>query len=192
MRNRLLTLALVTSVAATLAISGCKKSSSGGGSSSTAGGRSELISYPVVLGNDKITEEFGGIIGLPTSMLYARDGRKIKTVVGLISHDDLSKVIESELAKPSGTPVNPPAPGANTALRGLDGKDTTVAEQAGKVVLVNFWATWCGPCQVEIPWLIEFHEKYAAKGLVILGVAMDDEGQKVVEPWIKKEHFQVN
>ena len=59
-------------------------------------------------------------------------------------------------------------------------------------MLVNFWATWCQPCKIEIPWLIEFNEKYGPRGLVILGVAMDDEGKKVVEPFVQKQHFDVN
>jgi thiol-disulfide isomerase/thioredoxin len=81
---------------------------------------------------------------------------------------------------------------AGATLPGLDGMDTSVAQYKGKVVLVNFWATWCQPCRVEIPWLIEFNQRYGPKGLVILGVAMDDEGKKVVEPFVKNQVFQVN
>ena len=85
-----------------------------------------------------------------------------------------------------------PAPEMNTALTALDGTRTSLAQHQGKVVLVNFWATWCEPCRVEIPWLIEFHQKYGPQGLVIVGVAMDDEGKKVVEPYVQKERFDVN
>ena len=60
------------------------------------------------------------------------------------------------------------------------------------MVLVNFWATWCEPCKTEIPWLIEFNDRYGPKGLVILGVAMDDDGKKAVEPFVKNQVFQVN
>jgi thiol-disulfide isomerase/thioredoxin len=83
-------------------------------------------------------------------------------------------------------------PEAGTTLPGLDGTDATLAQYKGKVVLVNFWATWCQPCQMEIPWLIEFNEKYGPKGLVILGVAMDDEGKKVVGPYVQDKRFDVN
>jgi thiol-disulfide isomerase/thioredoxin len=62
----------------------------------------------------------------------------------------------------------------------MEGTNTSLDQYKGKVVLVNFWATWCAPCRIEIPWLIEFNEKYEPKGLVILGVAMDDEGNQVV------------
>jgi thiol:disulfide interchange protein len=51
----------------------------------------------VLLGSDKIADKFGGLIGLPTSMLYARDGHKVKTIIGLINHDDLLKALEGQL-----------------------------------------------------------------------------------------------
>src|SRR3954469_16757638 len=105
------------------------------------------------------------------------------------------------LASCNGTPTNiqkgatasgPPAPERSIMLTTLDGTKTSLAEQQGKIVLVNFWATWCEPCQAEIPWLIEFNNKYSPKGLVVLGVAMDDEGKKVVEPWVRSHPFTVN
>ncbi len=76
-------------------------------------------------------------------------------------------------------------PETTLAIPALDGSQATLAQYKGKVVLVNFWATWCQPCKIEIPWLIEFNQKYGPKGLVILGVAMDDEGKKAVEPFVK-------
>jgi len=85
-----------------------------------------------------------------------------------------------------------PAPELNRPLTALDGTKTSLAQHQGKVVLVNFWATWCGPCRVEIPWLIEFTQKYGSQGLVVIGVAMDEEGKKVVEPYVQKERFDVN
>ena len=85
-----------------------------------------------------------------------------------------------------------PAPAPDVTLKDLDGKDLSLAQYKGKVVLVNFWATWCEPCQVEIPWLIEIQQKYAAKGFTVLGIAMDEEGARVVTPWVQKERFDVN
>ena len=83
-------------------------------------------------------------------------------------------------------------PEFNKEITTLDGAKTTLAKYQGKVVLVNFWATWCDPCRGEIPWFIEFQKKYADKGLVIVGISMDEEGKKVVEPWVAKERFNVN
>jgi len=92
---------------------------------------------------------------------------------------------------PSNAIVFPKGPG-HAGEFDLDGKDVTLAQYKGKVVLVNFWATWCGPCRVEIPWLIEFQQKYGPRGFTVLGVAMDDDGKKAVEPWVKKERFEIN
>jgi thiol-disulfide isomerase/thioredoxin len=83
-------------------------------------------------------------------------------------------------------------PEPELTLEDLDGKDVSLSELKGKVVLVNFWATWCEPCRVEIPWLIEINRKYAPKGLVILGISTDDEGRSVVAPFVAKERFDVN
>src|SRR5579864_5118813 len=92
----------------------------------------------------------------------------------------------------SSAPTGAAASEANLAIPTLDGSTATLDQYKGKVVLVNFWATWCEPCKTEIPWLIEFNRKYGPKGLVILGIAMDDEGKKVVEPWVASKRFDVN
>src|ERR1700736_2104592 len=80
----------------------------------------------------------------------------------------------------------------DVTLMDLDGKNLSLAQYKGKVVLVNFWATWCEPCRVEIPWLIEMQQKFASKGFTVLGVAMDEEGKSVVAPFVTKEHFDVS
>ncbi len=84
------------------------------------------------------------------------------------------------------------SPAPDITLKDLDGKDLSLAQYRGKVVLVNFWATWCEPCRVEIPWLIEMQQKYSARGFTVLGIAMDEEGASVVTPWVQKERFDVN
>ena len=71
----------------------------------------------------------------------------------------------------------------------LEGTTVALDQYRGKVVLVNFWATWCAPCRTEIPWLIEFNRKNGPKGLVILGVAMDDEENKAVQSYVQNERF---
>ncbi len=80
----------------------------------------------------------------------------------------------------------------NVTFKGLDGQDVSLASLKGKVVLVNFWATWCEPCQIEIPWMIGFQQKYASRGFTILGVGMDDEGKSAIEPFVNSRKFDVN
>jgi cytochrome c biogenesis protein CcmG, thiol:disulfide interchange protein DsbE len=80
----------------------------------------------------------------------------------------------------------------DVTFKNLDGQNVTLGEFKGKVVVVNFWATWCEPCQTEIPWMIGFQEKYAGQGFTMLGVAMDDEGKSVVEPYVQKTQFDVD
>jgi thiol-disulfide isomerase/thioredoxin len=77
-------------------------------------------------------------------------------------------------------------------VKDLDGKDVSLSQFKGKVVLVNFWATWCEPCRDEIPLLIQFQRKYGPRGFTILGLSVDEEGKKVVQPYVDKERFDVN
>jgi len=76
-------------------------------------------------------------------------------------------------------------------LKDLEDHDVSLSQFKGKVVLVNFWATWCGPCRIEIPWLIDLQNRYAARGFSVLGVAMDEEGKSAVAPFVQKERFKL-
>jgi len=73
-----------------------------------------------------------------------------------------------------------PAAGAaapDFSLRSLDGRNLRLKEQRGQVVLINFWATWCGPCREEMPLLDKLHAKYKDLGFTLLGVNVDDDPQ---------------
>jgi cytochrome c biogenesis protein CcmG/thiol:disulfide interchange protein DsbE len=78
-----------------------------------------------------------------------------------------------------------PAPGFT--LHTLDGRAVRLAGYRGKVVLVNFWATWCAGCRVEMPQFVGQYRRNHAKGLEIIGISMDDEGAAIA-PFLKEQH----
>ena len=71
-----------------------------------------------------------------------------------------------------------PAP-LDYQLSDVNGDEVNLADLSGKVILLNFWATWCGPCKVEIPWFVEFQEKHRDDGLVVLGFSVDDTPEQI-------------
>ena len=70
-------------------------------------------------------------------------------------------------------------------LNDAAGHPVRLRDFRGKVVLLNFWATWCGGCKVEIPWFIEFEQSYRNRNFAVLGVSMDEDGWKSVRPFMK-------
>lgn len=82
---------------------------------------------------------------------------------------------------------------ADFVLKDGDGKPVRLSDFRGKVVLVDFWATWCGPCQIEIPWFIDFQRKHKSDGFEVIGVSMDDDGWKAITPFVleKKINYRI-
>jgi len=91
----------------------------------------------------------------------------------------LSKVVRANL-----TPESARKPASDFILNDASGRPVQLSAFKGKIVLLNFWATWCGGCKVEIPWFIEFQQTYAGRGFRVLGVSFDDDGWKLVKPYI--------
>ncbi len=75
------------------------------------------------------------------------------------------------------------------SIEGMDGKAVTNADIAGKVVLLNFWATWCGPCKIEMPWFVDFQRKYKDQGFTVLAVSLDEGGWDPVRAFAEKLDF---
>jgi peroxiredoxin len=70
-----------------------------------------------------------------------------------------------------------------------DGKSLKLADYKGKVVFLNFWATWCPPCREEMPAMERLYRRYKEKGLVVVALSVDAEGAPVVIPFVKEHHF---
>jgi len=90
-------------------------------------------------------------------------------------------------SEPAGTPsqaVKNPKAAADFTLKDENGASVKLSDYRGKIVLLNFWATWCGPCALEIPWFMEFERQYKNRGFAVLGVSMDDDGWQAVKPYI--------
>lgn len=88
---------------------------------------------------------------------------QVPTVIG-----DLSPSVSALIGKPA------PA----FTLEKLDGTKVSLADLKGKAVLLNFWATWCSPCKIETPWIIDFSRKYAGQGLEVVGISTEGEDLK--------------
>jgi thiol-disulfide isomerase/thioredoxin len=103
-------------------------------------------------------------------------------------------VVEPEFDAPAGTamerPRFEPVPVPDFELATLDGDTYRMSDRQGKVVIINFWATWCAPCRFEIPELIELQDDYAAEGFEVLGISTDDGGFDVVRPFA--EEMKIN
>ena len=76
-------------------------------------------------------------------------------------------------------------PAPDFTLERLDGGNMKLSDLRGKAVLLNFWATWCGPCKIETPWLVELQKQYGSQGLQVIGVAMDDSGKDDIARFAK-------
>ena len=99
----------------------------------------------------------------------------VEEMAPVASHDPFGDAEEQDGAAcmANAKPAN-----LNFTVKDLNNKDVPLASYKGKVILLNFWATWCGPCKAEIPGFVELQEKYGKDGLVVVGYSVDDDEPK--------------
>lgn len=118
-------------------------------------------------------------------------GLVVVLIGGTIYADKAVRLLKSRSVKVDVSNDVACAPEPDVTFEDLDGKDVPLGQYKGKVVFVNFWATWCEACQGEIPWLIEMQQEYSSKGFTILGVDVDAEGRSALASYAAKERFSV-
>ena len=96
------------------------------------------------------------------------------------------RISEGDMAQEPAVPFGEPAP--DFALPALDGTEVRLADQQGQVVLVDFWATWCGPCKEELPHIETFHRQYGDSGLRVLALSTDTDDD-AVQPFIDEHDY---
>jgi cytochrome c biogenesis protein CcmG/thiol:disulfide interchange protein DsbE len=122
------------------------------------------------------------LIAFPTTRVFAQ--RCISACVGqsnLVRDIFVHSVPSSAYVKPEDRKMAP-----DFVLDDASGKPLKLSDFRGKAVLLNFWATWCAPCGIEIPWFIELQNTHRDTGFTTLGVSLDENGWDAVRPYIDK------
>jgi peroxiredoxin len=106
-----------------------------------------------------------------------------------MSHRSSLALAAMAVAWLAGTAAGQRKPAPDFRLASAGRGSIQLSKYQGKVVLLNFWATTCGGCKVEIPWFIAFQARYQSRGFVVIGVSMDDDGWKSVKPYVKEKRI---
>ncbi len=124
------------------------------------------------------------LMAFPTTRAFAQ--RCVSACVGQSNwmHGLLTRNVSGAVPGSESGKANARRMAPDFVLADASGKPVKLSELRGKVVLLNFWATWCAPCAAEIPWFIEFQNTYESSGLTTLGVSLDEDGWIAVKPYI--------
>lgn len=129
--------------------------------------------------------------GIADQAIHA--GESLRVLLGVSAAILVFGLAASTFVRASIVPVAARKPAPQFNLIDSTGAPVRLADLKGRVVLLDFWATWCHGCIQEIPWFMEFQDKYKSKGFAVIGVSMDDGGWKIVKPFIaaKKMNYPV-
>jgi thiol-disulfide isomerase/thioredoxin len=128
---------------------------------------------------------------LPASTLV--EGNALSDKAGITQASEvqgISATIDSQHTS-GGAPSTELATGSEVdfELRDLSGKSIRLSDYRGKVVLVNFWATWCGPCEFEIPVFVKMKRRYQKRGFEVIGISMDDGAVEQIEEFVQQHNI---
>lgn len=113
----------------------------------------------------------------------------MKVLSVLLAMASIAFAADSSGTRAALQPANQRNAAPELALQDSSGKTMRLAEYRGKIVLLDFWATWCTGCKKEIPWFSEFQKMYSEQGFAVVGVSMDDGGWKVLKPFLSENHI---
>jgi cytochrome c biogenesis protein CcmG, thiol:disulfide interchange protein DsbE len=102
-------------------------------------------------------------------------------IYGIVALCLLGLYVASRRATPKAKAASSGSAAPNFTVTDIDGRKLTLSDYKGKVVLLDFWATWCTPCRAEIPHFVEMQNKYGPQGFQVVGISMDDDGKPVRE-----------
>jgi thiol:disulfide interchange protein DsbD len=136
--------------------------------------------------NQKLQEDKFKTVAIPFYVLYDSNQNVLATFPGLTRKPEeyLSFLNTSLTVKPAAAPLNAALDGA--PFKTLDGAALSTAGWKGKVIVLNYWATWCVPCRSEIPEFNRIHDELGAEGVEVVGISMDQDGAEAVKPYLVK------
>jgi cytochrome c biogenesis protein CcmG/thiol:disulfide interchange protein DsbE len=137
--------------------------------------------FPIIV--QAVLVAFPALLGMRLSRRFASIPRLAHAVAVFLIATTTAAAADGIRVPLQSAETRKPAPALT--LKDSSGKTMKLQQYRGKIVLLDFWATWCHGCKEEIPWFTEFSRKYESKGLKVVGVSLDGDGWKVLKPFLK-------